>query len=49
MENNGTYSWTPNQQPSNPIDWKKIRNIVLTVVIALAVLVAAGSCFYTAL
>ena len=47
MENNGTYSWTPNQQPSNPIDWKKIRNIVLTVVIALAVLVAAGSCFYT--
>ena len=45
MDDN-TYSWTPSQ-PRNPINWKKIRNIILTVVLALALLAAAGSCFYT--
>ena len=47
MENNGTYSWTPNQPQKPPVDWKKIRNIVVTVAVVLAVVVAAGSCFYT--
>ena len=47
MENNGTYSWSPNQPSKKPVDWKKIRNILLTVVVAIALLLAAGSCFYT--
>ena len=47
MENNGTYSWSPNQPSKKPMDWKKIRNILLTVVVAIALLLAAGSCFYT--
>ena len=47
MENNGTYSWSPNQPSKKPVVWKKIRNILLTVVVAIALLLAAGSCFYT--
>ena len=49
MENNGTYSWSPNSTPKtpNPVDWKKIRNILITAVVVLAVVIAAGSCFYT--
>ena len=47
MENNGTYSWSPNQPSKKHVDWKKIRNILLTVVVAIALLLAAGSCFYT--
>ena len=46
MDDNSTYSWTPSQ-PRNPVNWKKIRNIILTAVVALALLAAAGSCFYT--
>ena len=47
MENNGTYSWAPNQPSRKPVDWKKLRNTLLTVIIAVALLLAAGSCFYT--
>ena len=49
MENNGTYSWTPNSTPKapKPVDWKKIRNMIVTAVVVLAVVIAAGSCFYT--
>ena len=49
MENNGTYSWTPNSTPKapKPVDWKKIRNVIVTAVVVLAVVIAAGSCFYT--
>jgi len=47
MENNGTYSWSPNQPSKKPMNWKKLRNTLLTVVIALALLLAVGSCFYT--
>ena len=47
MENNGTYSWTPNQPQKPPVNWKKIKNILVTVVAILVVLGAVGSCFYT--
>ena len=47
MENNSTYSWSPNQPSKKPMNWKKLRNILLTVVVALALLLAVGSCFYT--
>ena len=47
MESNGTYSWTPNQQPRKPVDWKKVRRVIVTAALALVVLLAALSCFYT--
>ena len=47
MENNGTYSWTPNQPSRKPVDWKKLRNILVTIVAVLVLLLAVGSCFYT--
>ena len=47
MQNDGTYSWKPNQQPKKPVDWKKIRSMIVIVVLAVAVLIGAGSCFYT--
>ena len=47
MANDGTYSWTPNQPQKKPADWKKVRKIIVTAVVAVALLIAAGSCFYT--
>ena len=47
MESNGTYSWTPNQQPKPAVDWKKVRRVIVTAALALVVLLAALSCFYT--
>ena len=47
MDNNGTYSWSPSGGKKPKADWKKIRRIIVTVVVALALVIAAGSCFYT--
>ena len=47
MENNGTYSWTPNQPQKKPVNGKKIRNIIITAAVAVVLLIAAVSCFYT--
>ena len=48
MENNGTYSWTPDQQPpKNPVDWGALGKKILVAAIALAVIVGALTCFYT--
>ncbi len=45
MENNGAYRWSPDSRPQ--LDWKKISRIALIAVIAVVVLIAAGTCFYT--
>lgn len=50
MEENGTYSWTPNQPqkpPKKKMDLKRITSIVTTVILVLVVLFCAGTCFYT--
>ena len=47
MENNGTYSWSPNPKTKQPVDWKKLRKILLTVLAVIVVIAAASSCFYT--
>ena len=50
MEENTTYSWTPNQPPKKPkknVDFKRAGKTVLVVALALILFLAAGSCFYT--
>ena len=51
MDNNGTYSWTPNggfgKKPKRSGDIKKVGKIVLIAVVVLALLIGAGTCFYT--
>ena len=48
MEVNGTYSWSPNgNQPKKPIDFKKIRNAVILVLVFALLALTAGTCWYT--
>ena len=47
MENDGTYNWSANQQPKKPVNWKKLGRIGIAVVVALVVLIAGSTCFYT--
>ena len=50
MDENTTYSWTPNQPPKKPkksVDFKRAGKTVLVVFLALILIAAAGSCFYT--
>ena len=49
MEENGTYSWSPNQpkKPRKKPDFKRAGKTVLVVALALVVLTLAGTCFYT--
>jgi len=52
MDNNGTYRWTPNgaqggQSRKSPGEIKKIAKLVAIVVVALALLLGIGTCFYT--
>ena len=53
MEENGTYSWTPNQppkppkKPQKPLNTKKVITSVLVVFLVMALAICAGTCFYT--
>ena len=49
MNDNGTYRWVPENEPKpkNPVNWKKIRTIVLVSLLALVLLIDSTSCFYT--
>lgn len=49
MNENGTYRWAPDNDPKprKPVNWKKIRNIVLAAFLALVLLIGSSSCFYT--
>ena len=47
MIDNGTYRWVKDNGPKQPVNWKKIRTILLVSVLALAVLIGSSSCFYT--
>ncbi len=52
MDNNGTYSWTPNgyqgkRQNKTPVDFKKLSRIILLAAMIVVLLVGAGTCFYT--
>jgi len=47
MNTNGTYRWVRDNKPREPVNWKKIRNIVLIAALALVLLIGSSSCFYT--
>ena len=48
MEENGTYSWTPNQNPKKKMpDFKKAGRIAFIAVLVIILASAALSCFYT--
>ena len=49
MNDNGTYRWVKDNEPKikQPVNWNKIRNIILLSVLAVFVIVAGSTCFYT--
>ena len=48
METNGTYRWNPNNKKYQPpIDGKKIRNYIILGFVALFLIIAVSTCFYT--
>ena len=51
MNENGTYNWSPNngqnQQYRKPVDMKKLGKKILVAAIVVALIIGAGTCFYT--
>ena len=51
MEENTTYSWTPPSQPQKPqkkpTDFKRVGRTLVVLFLAIVLVIAAGSCFYT--
>ena len=49
MEENTTYSWTPQppKKPKKPVDFKRAGKTLLVILLALILVSAAGTCFYT--
>ena len=51
MEENTTYSWTPPSQtpkpPKKPTDFKRVGRTMIVIFLAIVLVIAAGSCFYT--
>ena len=49
MNDNGTYRWVKDNtpKPRQPVDWKKIKTVVLVSLLALVLLIGSSSCFYT--
>ena len=49
MDENTTYSWTPNQPkpPKKKTDFKRAGRTILVVVLVIVLAILAGTCFYT--
>jgi len=45
--NNGSYSWSPNQKPTKPVDKKKLKSVLVTALVIVLLVVAGTTCFYT--
>ena len=47
---NENYEWVQDNQPKppkTPFNWKRLRNVVLAVVLAIAVVIVVTTCYYT--
>ena len=47
MRQDGSYRFSFNNEPIKPIDWNKLRKIIIGGAAALVVLIGALTCFYT--
>ena len=47
MIDNGTYRWVKDNKPKEPVNWKKIRTVVLVSLLAVVLIIGSSSCFYT--
>jgi len=47
MQNNGNYSYSYGNQSGKPMDFKKIRNLIVIVALVAVVAIGALTCFYT--
>ncbi len=49
MNMNGNYEWNTSDvpKPKKPVNWKKFRTTLVTVLLVLALLLAGSTCFYT--
>ena len=47
MIDNGTYRWVKDNKPKEPVNWKKVRTIVLVSLLAVVLVIGSSSCFYT--
>ena len=49
MNENGNYQWVNPDipKPTTPFNWKRLRNTVVTVLLAIVLVIAASTCFYT--
>ena len=47
MEQNGTYQWSANSGGKQEKDWKKVLRIGIIALVAVVLISAATSCFYT--
>ena len=52
MEENGTYSWKPDPAPKppkqkKPLDFKRAGKTMVVLVLAVILMISAGTCFYT--
>jgi len=47
MNGNGTYRWNPNSKPQVPFDGKRLGKIMLLAAVALVLVIALATSFYT--
>ena len=47
MNENGTYSWKPEQNPKNSVNFKKLKKLLVAAVVVIFAMTVVGTCFYT--
>jgi len=47
MEENSTYRWTPPGNNNAKTDWGKVKKVIISIAVILALIIAVSSCFYT--
>ena len=47
MEESGTYSWKPNNNPKKSLSLKRVKKIIAVAAVALFLIILVSTCFYT--